>query len=174
MLEAASSLDEEGWPGSTGEQRQNCFPTLPLSSWLEQGLGGGRGPHWGQRNKKADIRSTVSRFFTGRGWRGIRGGGVTGGFWWGGGRQICPASTHVCLIRLGPFLWEKSEEAVEKKRRKVTMHSEMGAAQFGPTVTPVSNLQYESDEKSRDEEGSEGGVDRRRRRCRRWGRGRGG
>lgn len=31
------------------------------------------------------------------------------------------------------------------------MHSEMGAVQFGPTVTRVSNLQYESDEKSRDE-----------------------
>lgn len=67
------------------------------------------------------------------------------------GGQIWRAGTHVCLIRLGPFLWEKSEE--------VTMHSEMGAAQFGPTVTRVSNLSYESDDKSRDErEGRAAGV----------------
>lgn len=59
------------------------------------------------------------------------------------GGQIWRAGTHVCLICLGPFLWEKSEE--------VTMHSEMGAAQFGPTVTRVSNLEYKNDDKSRDE-----------------------
>lgn len=101
VLKVASSLDEEGLQGSTGEQRQNCCPTLLLSSGVEEGQEeegeGGAGACGGQRNKKTDIRSTVRRFFTGR---------------IGGGGQIWPASTHVCLIRLGPFLWENSEEGV--------------------------------------------------------------
>lgn len=33
---------------------------------------------------------------------------------------------------------------------KVTTHSKIAVAQLGPTVTRVSNLQYESKEKSRD------------------------
>lgn len=112
-------------------------------------VGGRRGALGGQRNKKADVRSTVRRFFTGRTRRSI-GSGSGGGLRWGGGVRF-GLLANVCLIRLRLFLWERGEERGEKKRRKVTMHSEMEATQFGPTVTRVSNLQYESDEKSRDE-----------------------
>lgn len=75
-----------------------------------------------QKNKKSRYNKA---FFHGAGMEMGRKQGVRGS-------QIWRAGTHVCLICLGPFLWEKSEE--------VTMHSEMGAAQFGPTVTRVSNL----------------------------------
>lgn len=105
------------------------------------GLKRGVGSH---KNKKSRHQIYDKAFFHGAGRARGRKQGVRGG-------QIWRAGTHVCLICLGPFLWEKSEE--------VTMHSEMGAAQFGPTVTRVSNLSYESDEKSTDErEGRAAGV----------------
>lgn len=68
----------------------------------------------------------------------------------GWGRPIWPASKRVSNPPRAVFMGKRQRRR-EKKRRKVTMHSEIGATQFGPTVTRVSNLQYESDEKSRHE-----------------------